>query len=214
MPSVGTTDLMLAEIVKRHQKELKELETLQSENKELRDKLEKQNSSKSEMLQIKVKDEVAHEAVKDVKTDLMIAELLKGHQKVVETMQSENKELRNKLVGDTPTLLKLKVMKSVDGKPLNFINKISAKDYVTFGMYLLQDDNGTAVDLIKRDHIQDGAESVTRVILQKWLTSDAPTRTYQHLIECLRQSEFCALAELIEATFEQGIYSFCKIVHM
>ena len=41
---------------------------------------------------------------------------------------------------------------------------------------------------------------VTRAILQKWVTSDAPTRTYQHLIDCLRQSELGALAELIENT--------------
>ena len=40
----------------------------------------------------------------------------------------------------------------------------------------------------------------TEAILQKWLTSDAPTRTYQHLIECLRQSELGALAELIANT--------------
>ena len=103
-------------------------------------------------------------------------------------------------------------MKGADGKPLNIIKEISAKDYVTFGMCLLEDDNGTAVDLIKRDHIQDGTESVTNAILQKWLTSDAPTRTYQHLIECLRLSELGALAELIERTFEQGIYSDCAHV--
>ena len=56
------------------------------------------------------------------------------------------------------------------------------------------------VDLIEKDHIIRGAVSVTQAILQKWLTSDAPTRTYQHLIECLRQSELGALAELIENT--------------
>ena len=67
-------------------------------------------------------------------------------------------------------------------------------------MYLLRDDNGAMVDLLKKNHIHDGAESVTEAILQKWLTSDAPTRTYQHLIECLRQSELGALAELIANT--------------
>ena len=96
-------------------------------------------------------------------------------------------------------------MKGEDGQPLNIIQKISAKDYTLFGMCLLQDDNGTAVDLIKKNHIQDGAESVTRAILQNWLTSDTPTRTYQYLTECLRQSGLGALAELIEKTFEQGI---------
>ena len=62
-------------------------------------------------------------------------------------------------------------------------------------MYLLRDDNGAMVALIEKDHIIRGAASVTEAILQKWLTSGAPTRTYQHLIECLRQSELGALAE-------------------
>ena len=95
----------------------------------------------------------------------------------------------------TPTLLKLKTMKEANGKPLKIIPTIAAHDYTTFGMCLLQDENGQAIDLLKRNHIHDGgAESVTQAILQKWLTSDAPTRTYKHLIECLRQSELGALA--------------------
>ena len=88
-------------------------------------------------------------------------------------------------------------MKGADGKPLKIVQKIAAHDYTTFGMYLLQDENGEEVDIIEKDHISKGAESVTKEILKKWLTSDAPTRTYQHLIECLRQSELGALAELI-----------------
>ena len=90
-------------------------------------------------------------------------------------------------------------MKGADGKPLNIIKEISSKDYVSFGEYLLKDDNGTAVDLLKKDHIQDGAESVTRVILQQWLTSTVAPRTYQHLIDCLRLTDkLDGLAELIQ----------------
>ena len=90
-------------------------------------------------------------------------------------------------------------MKGADGKPLNIIKEISAKDYVKFGICLLQDENGTAVDLIKKDHIHDGAKSVTRAILQQWLASTAAPRTYQHLIECLRLTDgLDGLAELIE----------------
>ena len=78
------------------------------------------------------------------------------------------------------------------------IQKIATGDYMAFGMFLLQDDNGEEVTVIKRDHIHDGAESVTQAILVKWLTSGAaPTRTYQHLIECLRQSELGALADSV-----------------
>ena len=100
----------------------------------------------------------------------------------------------------TPTLLKLKTMKRADGKPLKIIDKVSGGDYMTFGMCLLQDENGEQVGLIERDQINKGAEAVTRTIIQKWLTSGAaPTRTYQHLIECLRLSELGALAEKIAA---------------
>ena len=103
-------------------------------------------------------------------------------------------------IGVTPTLLKLKTMKGADGKPLKIVQKIAAHDYTTFGMCLLQDENGEEVALIEKDHIIRGAESVTQAILQKWLTSDALTRTYQYLIECLRQSELGGLAELIGNT--------------
>ena len=106
-------------------------------------------------------------------------------------------------VGATPTLLDLMAMKGADGEPLRVIETIAAGNYKKFGMYLLQDKNGTMVDLIEKDHIIRGAASVTQAILQKWLTSDAPTRTYQHLIECLRQSELGALAELIENTTQR-----------
>ena len=99
----------------------------------------------------------------------------------------------------TLSLLKLKTLKTRDDKPLKIIQTIAAGDYETFGMFLLQDENGAAVKVIKKDH--DGAESVTQAILQHWLvTSDSSTRTYQHLIECLRDSELEALAELITDT--------------
>ena len=109
-----------------------------------------------------------------------------------------------------PSLLKLKTMKGADGKPLKIVQKIAAHDCTTFGMCLLQDENGEDVALLKRNHIHDGAESVIEAVLQKWLTSDAPTRTYQHLIECLRQSELGALAELIANTtgMHQLVYSY------
>ena len=85
-------------------------------------------------------------------------------------------------------------MKGADGKTIHVIKSIAAGDYVTFGMFLLEDDNGEQVELIRKNNIQEGAENVTQVILQKWLSSDA-TRTYQHLIECLKDAELGSLAE-------------------
>ena len=86
-------------------------------------------------------------------------------------------------------------MKGANCKPLKVVQKIAAGDYMTFGMYLLQDENGDEVELIKRDHKQDGAESVTEAILKRWLKSGAPTRTYDHMIECLRDCDLGALAD-------------------
>ena len=97
-------------------------------------------------------------------------------------------------------------MTGADGKPLRVIETIAAGNYQKFGMFLLQDMNGVTVDLIEKDHISKGAENVTKEILKQWLTSDAPTRTYQHLIECLRQSELGALAELIAGTHLHSVF--------
>ena len=89
-------------------------------------------------------------------------------------------------------------MKGADGKPLNIIQVISAKDFVAFGIYLLKDENETTVELIKKDHIHDGVESITRAILKRWLESTAAPCTYQHLIDCLRLTNgLDGLAELI-----------------
>ena len=113
--------------------------------------------------------------------------------------------------GTGPTVLKIKTMKGADGTPLNIVQKIAAGDYMTFGMCLLQDENGHKVELIRKDYKQDGAASVTQAVLIKWLTSGAaPTRTYQHLIECLRQSELGTLADNIANT--TGNYCHTKYI--
>ena len=96
-------------------------------------------------------------------------------------------------------------MKRADGTPLKFIETVAAGDYTTFGMYLLHDENGDEVELIKRDHRQDGIESITQTIIRKWLTSGGSNRirTYQYLIECLNQSGLNALAEDIAENVKQ-----------
>ena len=108
------------------------------------------------------------------------------------------------------------MMKSTDGQPLKIIQKIAAGDYMTFGMFLLQDDNGEEVIVIKRDHIHDGAESVTQAILIKWLTSGALTHTYQHLIECLSLSELGALSLLTTSLtqLEEKVCKITKLLHI
>ena len=114
-------------------------------------------------------------------------------------------------------------MRGANDEPLNIVQKIAAGDYMTFGMYLLQDKNGDDVDLLKKNHIQDGAESVTEAILKRWLKSGAPTCTYDYMIKCLRESGLGALAiNMTTAIVGKGnlkIYSYqyvpfdCKLKH-
>ena len=93
-----------------------------------------------------------------------------------------------------PTLQQLKTMKGSDGSPLKIIETIADGDYQTFGLYLLQDKSS-----VPKAHFYRGAVNVTKTILKKWLKSGAPTCTYQHLIDCLRQSKLGTLADLIAA---------------
>ena len=69
-------------------------------------------------------------------------------------------------------------------------------------MHLLQDDNGVKVDVINRNHIDEGTEAITWIILQKWLTNGGPTCTYQHLMDCLRDSGLIALADEMSEQLE------------
>ena len=110
-----------------------------------------------------------------------------------------------------PTLLEIMTMKGTDGRPLKIVETIAANDYNRFGMLLLQDENGEAVGILKKNHNSEGVEAVTQSILKKWLTSGAPTPSYQHLIECLRHSEMGALAEKI-ATSITGMSTCGQIV--
>ena len=96
-------------------------------------------------------------------------------------------------------------MKGADGNSLDIIEKIAAGNYEKFGIYLLHDANGTRVELFKKKH--NDPETVTRKILQQWLESDAATRTYQHLMECLQISGLSALAMSIGNAIGQGPFT-------
>ena len=102
-------------------------------------------------------------------------------------------------------------MKGQDGSDLKVVETIAAGDYELFGMHLLHDENEVTVDLLKKDN--EGAESRTKAIIKKWLTVPSPTApcTYQHFIECLRQSHLGALADSIEAVVKGNMQDFIFI---
>ena len=107
-------------------------------------------------------------------------------------------------------LLQLKKMKGVDGSHLKIIQKIAAGDYETFGMCLLQDRNGEKVELIKKNNREEGAKHITQAVLKEWLR-DGPERSYDHLIECLRESEQGALADDIAERITGGGNQFIHV---
>ena len=65
-----------------------------------------------------------------------------------------------------PSLLKLKTMEGADGNPLRIIPRIAAGDYMTFGICLLQDENGVDVDVLAKKHAHDGPEGIERLQLR------------------------------------------------
>ena len=96
-----------------------------------------------------------------------------------------------------PTVLKLKRMKGPDG--LGVIETIAAGDYQTFGMVLLNDENGQRIDLITKDLSDIKA---TETIIKQWLTgtisdTNPYTRTYRHLVVCLKEAGMGALGDYL-----------------
>ena len=79
---------------------------------------------------------------------------------------------------------------------LNVIGKISSR-CCHFGMNLLQDSNCVAVDTIVNTYTHHGPEAVALEILKNWLRKGGLTCTYQHLMDCLRESGLGALADEI-----------------
>ena len=104
-------------------------------------------------------------------------------------------------------------MKGQDGSDLKVVETIAAGNYELFGMFLLRDENGVAVGLLKKNHIHEGVDGITKALLKKWLTDPSPTApcTYQHLIKCLRQSHLGALADSIEAVVRGNMQKFIFI---
>ena len=101
-------------------------------------------------------------------------------------------------------------MKKQDGSDLNIIETIAAAGNYTssFGMFLLHDENGLEVDVLETDNAHKGAVSVVKAIIQKWLTKGSPAApcTYEHLIQCLRDTRLGALADDLAAVVKGALY--------
>ena len=71
-------------------------------------------------------------------------------------------------------------------------------NYSQFGMFILNDPNGTRTCNIQHKH-RDHAEKINTEILQEWATGRGKKPvTWETLTEVLRDIELCALASEIE----------------
>ena len=89
-----------------------------------------------------------------------------------------------------PELLELKV-------PLRVRDK-----YESFGIFLLNDDTGDKVAVIK-DRCRDDPEKVTLAILRDWVRGCGVTVSWESLVETLRKCEISLLADQIEMALQR-----------
>ena len=106
-------------------------------------------------------------------------------------------------IGDKPKILMLKKLKAPDG--LSIIESIAAKDYTTFGMYLLDDDNGNKVDMIKKSNPNAEVPAVVDAIIRAWLDVTDPVPTYSHFVECLKDAGMGALSLHMKGLMAEGV---------
>ena len=73
-----------------------------------------------------------------------------------------------------------------------------ADNYELFGSFLLQDDTGHKVDIIKHD-CRGAAENITTAILKKWLQGGGMSVTWESLVEALKKCKASYMANQIDA---------------
>ena len=97
-----------------------------------------------------------------------------------------------------PTLPELLRFTSTDGRVINIPVEIGI-EYVQFGIFLLDDLNGSRVESMAHHHLKK-AKQINTEILQEWLTGRGKKPvTWTTLVEILHDIELTALAGEIEA---------------
>ena len=101
------------------------------------------------------------------------------------------------VTADIPTVLECTKFQGRQ-RTINIPEEIGT-NYSRFGMYLLDDPNGTRVNNIERKHRED-AERINTEILREWATGRGKKPvTWETLTEVLHDIELGALASEIEA---------------
>ena len=70
-------------------------------------------------------------------------------------------------------------------------------EFYTFGIFLLNDETGSQMDILK-NQCQGKPKEVTRMILQQWLMGNGLPVTWESLIKTLRDIKLPAMADKIQ----------------
>jgi len=98
--------------------------------------------------------------------------------------------------GTKPTLPELLKFACTDGRVISIPVQIAAK-YVQFGAFLLDDRDGSRVEIMAHKHLNN-SEQINTEILQKWLTgSGKQPVTWATLAEVLNDIQLSTLADEI-----------------
>lgn len=102
-------------------------------------------------------------------------------------------------------------MKKQDGSDLKFFGTVAGQCNVeSFGILLLNDENGSEVNALAADNARKGTstEVFVQSIIKTWLTKGSPDApcTYEHLIQCLNDSGLGTLAVDLAAAVKGMLY--------
>ena len=101
-------------------------------------------------------------------------------------------------VSDTePTLAKLSLLKSADGKKIQIIKRV-APSWRNLGILLDFDSSGTQLDIFDKKHHSD-PESCCQAMFQCWLNGNGRgPHTWRTLIELIKDCDMEVLADEVE----------------
>ena len=101
--------------------------------------------------------------------------------------------------GDTPTLQKIMAFPMLNGSKINILKKIGVR-YNAFGIFLLNDNDGSVTDALKETCMRDSDE-INLEISRKWLQGEGKLPiTWVTFLRVLKNIDMKPLAFDIEAS--------------
>ena len=95
------------------------------------------------------------------------------------------------------TLRNIVCFRCRDGRRINILKQVG-ENYYNFGVFLLNDDNGNEVDIIKENNKGD-IVSIVREIVKKWLAGTGMPVSWKTLISVFEDIELKDLADKIKS---------------